>query len=182
MTRTLIHWTVEDYHRMIASGLLAGRQVELIDGQILEMPPELPIHRATYRRGVKYLEQLLENQAVIFSAAPITLPKYSEPQPDICVAVPPESRYDERHPEPEDIYWLIEVSNSTLAYNLNEKAKLYAKGGIQDYWVLDIVNTQLWVHRNAQNGEYQSVVRVSTGVLTPLALPSIVVEVARLLG
>ncbi|MBD2489156.1 Uma2 family endonuclease [Aulosira sp. FACHB-615] len=182
MTRTLIHWTVEDYHRMIASGLLAGRQVELIDGQILEMPPELPIHRATYRRGVKYLEQLLENQAVIFSAAPITLPNYSEPQPDICVAVPPESRYNERHPEPEDIYWLIEVSNSILAYDLDEKAKLYAKGGIQDYWVLDIVNTQLWVHRNAQNGEYQSIVRVSTGVLTPLALPSIVVEVARLLG
>ncbi|MBD2450687.1 Uma2 family endonuclease [Nostoc sp. FACHB-152] len=182
MTRTLIHWTVEDYHRMIASGLLAGRQVELIDGQVLEMAPELPIHRATYRRGVKYLEQLLGDSAVIFSAAPITLPKYGEPQPDICVVVPPESRYDERHPEPEDIYWLIEVSNSTIAYDLDEKAKLYAKGGIQYYWVLDIVNTQLWVHRNAQNGEYQSVVRVSTGTLTPLALPSIVVEVARLLG
>ncbi|MCP6758456.1 MAG: Uma2 family endonuclease [Fischerella sp. CENA71] len=182
MTRTLTHWTVEDYHRMIASGLLAGRQVELIDGQIVDMAPELPIHRATYRRGVKYLEALLGDRAVIFSAAPITLPKHGEPQPDICVAVPPESRYDQCHPEPEDIYWLIEVSNSTLAYDLDEKAKLYAKSGIQDYWVLDIAGTQLWVHRNPQNGEYQSVVRVSTGTLTPLLLPGIAIKVARLLG
>ena len=182
MTKTLTHWTVEDYHRMIASGLLAGRSVELIDGLIVDMAPELPIHRATYRRGVKYLEALLGDRAVIFSAAPITLPKQSEPQPDICIAVPPESRYDQRHPEPEDIHWLIEVSNSTLAYDLDEKAKLYAKSGIQDYWVLDITNTQLWVHRNPQNGVYQSVVRVSTGTLTPIALPDVVIEVARLLG
>jgi Uma2 family endonuclease len=182
MTRTLTHWTVEDYHLMIASGLLAGRQVELIDGQIVDMTPELPIHRATYRRGVKYLEELLGDRAVIFSAAPITLPKHGEPQPDICVVLPPESRYDERHPEPEDIYWLIEVSNSTLVYDLNEKSLLYAKGGIRDYWVLDIANLQLWVHRDPHNGEYQSVVRLNTGTLTPLALPGIAIEVARLLG
>lgn len=54
MVITLTRWTVADYHHMIASGLLAGRRIELVNGQIVDMAPELPIHRATYRRGVKY--------------------------------------------------------------------------------------------------------------------------------
>ena len=65
MVRTLTRWTVKDYHHMIESGLLAGRQVELIDGQIINMAPELPIHRVTYRRRVKYLEALLANHVEV---------------------------------------------------------------------------------------------------------------------
>ncbi|MFP4099583.1 hypothetical protein [Coleofasciculus sp.] len=52
MVRTLTHWTVADYHQMIESDILAGRHVELINGQIIDMAPEPPIHRVTYRRGV----------------------------------------------------------------------------------------------------------------------------------
>lgn len=181
MARTLTRWTVEDYHRMIEIGLLAGRQVELIDGQIINMSPELPIHRVTYRRGVKYLEGLLGGRAVVFATAPITLPDHGEPQPDISILMPPESRYETRHPGPEDIYWLIEVSNSTLAYDLGEKAQLYARSGIPEYWVLDIPNTRLWVHRQPQAGEYCSVVPYSTDQVQPLALPEVAVAVERLL-
>jgi len=166
---------------MIESGLLAGRQVELIDGQILDMVPELPIHRVTYRRGAKYLEALLGDRAVVFATAPITLPTGGEPQPDICIAAPPESRYDECHPAPADIYWLIEVSNSTLAYDLDEKARLYARSGIQDYWVLDIQGSQLRVHRQPENGEYRFVRRFTSGNVTPVVLPEVKVEVNRLL-
>lgn len=166
---------------MIESGLLAGRQVELIDGQIIDTAPELPIHRVIYRRGAKYLEEVLGDRAVVFATAPITLSS-GEPQPDICIAAPPESRYDERHPAPEDIYWLIEVSNSTLTYDLQEKSCSYAQGKIQEYWVLDIKGSQLWVHREPENGAYQSVSRFSSGKVTPLALPEIEVDVSRLLG
>ncbi|MBV9389407.1 MAG: Uma2 family endonuclease [Chroococcidiopsidaceae cyanobacterium CP_BM_ER_R8_30] len=182
MVRTLTHWTVEDYHRMIESGLLAGRQVELIDGQIIDMAPELPIHQVTYRRGVKYLEALLGVRAVVFSTAPITLSGNGEPQPDICIAVPPESRYDERHPQAEDIFFLIEVSNSTLSYDLGEKAQLYARNRIQEYWVVDIPGIQLWVHREPRDGKYQSVVQFSAGKIIPLALPDVEVDVKRLLA
>ncbi|NEP11391.1 MAG: Uma2 family endonuclease [Symploca sp. SIO2C1] len=181
MVRTLTRWNVEDYHRMIESGLLTGRQVELIDGQIINMAPELPIHRVTYRRGVKYLETLLGARAVVFATAPVTLPNDGEPQPDICIAIPPESRYDQRHPEPSDIYWLIEVSNSTLSYDLGDKAKMYAQQKIQEYWVIDISGNQLWVHRQPNNGAYQSVVPFSTGKIRPLALPAVEVEVHLLL-
>jgi Uma2 family endonuclease len=181
MVRTLARWSVEDYHHMIESGLLAGRQVELIDGQIINMAPERPIHRVTYRQGVKYLEALLGDRAVVFATAPVTLSSDGEPQPDLCIAIPPESRYDERHPEPNDIYWLIEVSNSTLSFDLGEKAQMYARHEIRDYWVIDISGSQLWVHREPSNGAYQSVVRYSMGTVTPLALPEVAVEVERLL-
>ena len=181
MVRTLTHWTVTDYHQMIESGILAGREVELINGQIIDMAPELPIHRVTYRLGVKYLEAILGTQAVVFATAPVTLPTNGEPQPDICIAIPPESRYDQRHPQPNDIYWLIEVSNSTLSYDLNEKAQMYARHQIRDYWVIDIPGNQLWVHREPNQGKYQSVVKYSTGIIMPLALPHVEVDVLRLL-
>lgn len=180
MVRTLTRWTVEDYHRMIANGVLAGRQVELIDGQIIDMAPELPIHRATNRRGVKYLEALLKERAVVFSAAPITLPSDGEPQPDICIAAPPESQYDFRHPGPADIYWLIEISNSTLSYDLGEKSKIYARDGIKDYWVVDVQRKQLCVHREPKDGTYHSLNQLSSGSISPLLLPDVAILIERL--
>ena len=181
MVRTLTRWTVEDYHCMIESGLLAGRQVELIDGQVINMAPELPIHRVTYRRSGKYLEARLGDLAVVFTMAPITLANDGEPQPDICIAIPPESRYDQRHPGPDDIYWLIEVSNSTLSYDVGEKAQMYARNEIEDYWVIDIPGRQLWVHREPNSGEYKSVMKCSVGKITPLALPAVELDVHRLM-
>lgn len=181
MARTSTKWKVTDYHRMIAAGVLAGRQVELLDGDIVDMAPELPIHRATYRRGARYLESMLCDRAVVFTTAPITLSSNSEPQPDICIAVPPESRYDERHPVPADIYWLIEVSNSTLAYDLGEKADLYARAEIREYWVIDVPNQQLWLHREPLDRRYQSVTRQASGNVSPLALPELNVAIAHLL-
>ena len=166
---------------MISSGLLMGRQVELVNGEIVDMAPELPIHRATYRRGVKYLEALLGNRAVIFSAAPVTLPNDGEPQPDISIVAPPESRYDTRHPGPSDIYWLIEVANTSLVYDLGEKAQAYARDSIQDYWVLDILGQQLWVHRKPVGNQYCSVQALKSGVITPLTLPQITVQIDQLL-
>ncbi|MEO1620505.1 MAG: Uma2 family endonuclease [Cyanobacteria bacterium J06632_3] len=180
MSRTLTRWTVEDYHQIIANGVLAGRQVELINGQILDMAPEPPIQRATYRRGAKYLEQLLRDRAVIFSAAPIVLPTDGEPQPDISVLHAPETRYDDRHPTPEDVYWLIEVSNSTLAYDLGEKAKAYALDGIEEYWVVDVKARQLWIHRVPTESGYSSVEIASAGTLSPLKMPDVAVDVERM--
>ncbi len=181
MVRTSTKWTIADYHRIIAAGVLAGRQVELLDGDIVDTAPELPIHRATYRRGARYLESLLCDRAVVFTTAPITLLNNSEPQPDICVVAPPESRYDQRHPTPADIYWLIEVSNSTLAYDLGEKAELYARNTISEYWVIDIPNQQLWLHREPLNGRYRSISRQSSGTISPLSQPDVAVAIAHLL-
>lgn len=124
---------------------------------------------------------MLGDRAVVFTTAPITLADGSEPQPDICIAIPPESRYDARHPEPEDTYWVMEVSNSTLAYGLGEKIGLYARKGIQEYWVIDISAKQLWVYRDLDKGICQSRIHLSAGRLIPFALPGIGIEIERLL-
>jgi len=166
---------------MIAAGLLADRQVELLDGDVVEMAPELPIHRATYRRGARYLEAILGERAVVFTAAPITLPSNGEPQPDIAIVTPPESGYDNRHPGPEDVYWLMEVSNSTLIFDLEEKAPLYARDGIVEYWVVDVPNRQLWVHRHPDAGTYREVLTLVSGSVSPLNFPGLEVSIERLL-
>ncbi|MEM1291149.1 MAG: Uma2 family endonuclease [Cyanobacteria bacterium P01_H01_bin.162] len=181
MTRTSTTWSVADYHQMIATGLLAGRQVELLDGDVVEMAPELPIHWATYRRGAKYLEALLGERAIVFTAAPITLPSDGEPQPDIMIAAPPESHYDDLHPGPDDVYWLIEVSNSTLTFDLEEKARLYARDGIVEYWVVDVPNRQLWVHRQPEANAYAEKQSLASGMVAPLAFPDLEIKVERLL-
>jgi Uma2 family endonuclease len=181
MVRTATKWSVADYHQMIATGLLAGRQVELLDGDVVEMAPESPIHRATYRRGSKYLEALLGEQAVVFTAAPITLPSDGEPQPDIAIVASPESRYEDRHPGPDDVYWLIEVSNSTLTFDLEEKARLYARDAIVEYWVVDVPNRQLWVHQQPVSGTYAEKQTLKSGMVIPLAFPELEINVKRLL-
>jgi Uma2 family endonuclease len=179
MAKILTTWTLDDYHAMIAAGVLAGRQVELLGGQIVDMAPELPIHRATYRRGAKYLESLLGDRAVVFAAAPVTLPSDGEPQPDLAIVRPPEARYDDRHPTPEDIDWLIEVSNSTLAYDLGEKARYYGRDRVQEYWVIDIPHRTLWVHQHPTDEGYATIAATKAGTVSPLSFPDLAIEVSR---
>lgn len=93
----------------------------------------------------------------------------------------PELRYDDRHLGPDDVYWLIEVSNSTLTFDLEEKARLYARDGIVEYWVVDVPNRQLWVHRQPVSGTYAEKQTLHSGMVTPLAFPDLEIKVERLL-
>ncbi len=130
-------WSVEDYHKMIEAGILSDRPVELISGEILEMSPEDPFHHYFNSSIVKYLRSLLGTQAVISEGHPITLVD-SEPEPDIAIVRSPFSLYLNHHPYPEDIYWLIEISNTSLSKNLGAKKTIYASANIQEYWVIDL--------------------------------------------
>jgi Uma2 family endonuclease len=111
--KTLAKWSVDDYHRMIEAGILRDRRVELLAGEIVEMSPETPIHYNTAKRGAKYLEELLAGKADIRFNEPITLLD-SEPEPDIAIVRLPESAYNDRHPEPDDIFWVVEVAKTSL--------------------------------------------------------------------
>ncbi|WP_416336956.1 Uma2 family endonuclease [Crocosphaera sp. UHCC 0190] len=120
---TLIKWSLEDYHKMIEAGILSDRSCELIAGEILQMSPEGPIHTSINHIGVTYLRSILGTQAVIREGHPITLTD-SEPEPDIAVVRSPYTLYLNHHPYPEDIYWLIEVSDSTLGKDLGIKNRI----------------------------------------------------------
>ena len=178
--KTLAKWSIEDYHQMVEAGILRGRHVELLAGEIVEMSPETPIHYTTAKRGTKYLEELLSGKADIRFNGPITLSD-SEPEPDIAIVRLPESSYTNRHPEPKDIFWIIEVAKTSLKKDLEIKLAIYATAEIQEYWVLDLWTKQIIVFRNPQEGKYIEESKIATGMITPLAFADVSVSVEQLL-
>ncbi|NET33326.1 MAG: Uma2 family endonuclease [Cyanothece sp. SIO1E1] len=184
MTVTTAKWSLEDYHRMIEVGLLAGRQVELLDGEIIEMSPEGPEHAQLSTDTADYLRELLGKRVVVRDAKPITLPESgSEPEPDLAIVEPLREIYrTQHHPYPENIFWLIEYADSSLGKDLDVKRKTYAKAGIREYWVVDLQNRVVKVFREPVDSNYRSEVTLTQGVLYPLAFPEVGVSVRRLLA
>lgn len=179
--KTLAKWSVNDYHQMIAVGILRDRRVELLAGEIVEMSPETPIHYTTAKQGARYLEELLAGKAEVRFNGPITLFD-SEPEPDIAIVRLPESAYRDRHPAPNDIFWLIEVAKTSLKKDLEFKATIYASAEIAEYWVLDLFAKQITVFRAPDNGNYTSKQVLKEGAIASLAFPNVPISVTRLLG
>lgn len=177
--RTLTKWSVADYQHMRNLGILDHRRCELINGEIWDMPPEGEFHRFVNDRGAEYLRRVLRDQAKIFEAHPITLTE-SEPQPDIAIVRLPDTRYLKYHPTPEDIYWLVEVADTTLSYDLETKRKLYGAAGIQEYWVIDVVGRQLTQFTDLDNGDFLTRNTVSDGMIHPKAFPDIAIAIHHL--
>ena len=174
---TSIKWSVADYHLMIKSGVLNNRSVELIAGEIIEVSPESPLHRYTNDSVADYLRKVLGGKAKVFESHPVTLSN-SEPEPDIAIVTLPSERYLNHHPYPEDIYWLIEISNTTLDYDLNQKKSVYAAAGINEYWVVDLQNKELVVFREASNNDYKTKATLNSGTVTPLAFPELKISIS----
>jgi Uma2 family endonuclease len=180
MTLATAKWSLDDYHQMIASGLLDNRSLELINGEIIQMSPEGVAHSFYCRGTAKYLRSILGERAEISEAHPITLPNDSEPEPDIAILRTPDTLYQNRHPLPADIFWLIEIASSTLAKDLGIKKDIYAQAGIPEYWVMNLQTLELVVFKDLLDDEYRSKVCLSSGNISPLAFPEISIEIARL--
>ena len=180
MTLITYKWSIEEWHDLVDSGVLADKRVELLEGEIIEMSPEGIPHRNTNHRVVKYLRKLLDGMAEIYESHPITLDN-SEPEPDIAIVRLPESIYDNHHPYPQDIYWLIEISDKTLAKDLEKKTITYARNSITEYWVIDLNSRKLVVHTQPQGDRYERVVEYKTGTISSIAFPQIAIALERLL-
>ncbi|MBW4668511.1 MAG: Uma2 family endonuclease [Cyanomargarita calcarea GSE-NOS-MK-12-04C] len=177
MTVTVIKWTTDEYHRMIAAGILENRCVELLKGEIVEMPPEGEPHAYFSSEAGEYLMRLLGDRAMIRSSKPITLPNNSEPEPDIAIVQRLGREYLEHHPYPENVFWLIEYSDSSLDKDLEMKSKVYAEARIPEYWVVNLRKRQLIVFREPQDGEYASKSTLTVGTVYPSALPDVAVSI-----
>jgi Uma2 family endonuclease len=180
MSITIAKWTIEQYHELVVTGILDDRRVELLDGDIVEMAPEGMPHAVYCGRSVKYLRNLLGERAEIREMHPITLPNNSEPEPDVAIVRSPDTQYLSHHPYPEDIFWLIEYSDSTLAKDLNAKQRIYAQAGILEYWVVNLQVSELVVFRGAGNDGYQTETKLNSGSIAPLSFPDLEIEVRRL--
>ncbi|OKH21377.1 Uma2 family endonuclease [Chroogloeocystis siderophila] len=182
MALTTAKWTIDDYHQMIAAGILDKRRVELLRGEIVEMPPEGEPHAYYSSEAGEYLIQLLGERATVRLSKPITLPNDSEPEPDIAVVQRLGREYLSHHPYPENIYWLIEYSDSSLEKDLEIKSKIYAEVGIAEYWVVNLRKRQLIVLRDCQDEDYTSKSTLAGGTIYPLAFPSVAIAVDAIIG
>jgi Uma2 family endonuclease len=138
----LIHrhrYTVADYYRMGEVGILApDARVELIDGEVIEMPPIGAPHASIVTDMQRALERAVGDAALVRVQNPIQLGRHDQPQPDLALVKPPASKYRKRHPLPADILLLIEVADSSLRYDRDVKGRLYALAGIPEVWLLDV--------------------------------------------
>jgi Uma2 family endonuclease len=146
------------------------------------MSPEREAHAYFSRGAGNYLVRLLGERAIISQAKPITLPNDSEPEPDIAIVQPLGREYLEYHPYPENIFWLIEYSNTSLQKDLETKYKIYAEVGIPEYWVVNLKLRKLIVFRDPQDGEYASKSTFSVGTVYSLAFPDVAVSVDAIIS
>lgn len=182
-------FTLEEYHRLIEIGFFRDdERVELIEGILTPMSPMQAKQAAAIRRLDRELYRQLGEQAFVSVQMPITLQHTTtEPEPDLALARLREDDYSHFHPGSDDLYLVVEVAYSSVANDTGAKVELYARSGIQEYWVFNLVDEFLVMYRNPFTsaggvGSYQTKITVqSDGIASPLAFPDCKIEVQSIL-
>ena len=179
-----VRWTASQCRAIVEAGILTGRY-ELIDGDIISKMSQNPPHRIAVILLCNWL-RVVFGMMFVQSQAPISVgaadPDHNEPEPDAAVTLAPNTDYTQGHPGPADLSLVVEVSHTTLRIDRAAKAMLYARAGIMEYWLLDIVGRQLLIHRvPGANGYGDVVVYAEDETASSLARPDALVRVADLL-
>ena len=177
-------FTADEYQEMGRAGILReGDRVELIDGEVLAMSPIGAPHVGTLNRITKLFSQRAGDTATVQVGGAIRLDPYSEPQPDLVLLKARADFYVSALPGPADVLLAIEVAQSSLAYDRNVKAALYARRGIPEYWVVDLNGGEVIRHTDPVDGTYRRVAVVPPGEpFAPELLPGCVVTTRDILG
>ena len=176
-------FTVDEYYLMAKVGILhEDDRVELIDGRIVEMPP-IGSHHSSSVKDVKQTFRDYDGERVTVGIQdPVRLDDGSEPQPDISILRLRADNYRNAHPGPADILLLIEVSDSSIIYDRNVKVSLYARAGIIETWLINLVADCIEVYREpGAQGYQQSLILHRGDTITPQALPDITLNVDDIL-
>src|SRR3712207_333766 len=132
-------FTVAEYYRMAEAGIFnEDSRVELIDGEIVDMPPIGPSHSDGVNRLAERFIIGLAGAAYVSIQNPVDLPGRNQPEPDIALARRRVGGYRGGHPTPEDVLLIVEVADSSIEYDRQTKGPMYARAGIADYWILDL--------------------------------------------
>ena len=184
---TLRRWTRAEYDRLVDLGVLPGEPVELIGGQLVVAEPQGSYHATAIGAVDDALRAALPPGWVVRAQMPVALDDESEPEPDLAVV--PGERADYRADHPARPALVVEVAESSLAFDREDKGSLYARGGVRDYWIVNLVERVVEVYRDpgpdptAPYGwRYRAVERLGpAAVVSPLALPSVRLAVSDLL-
>lgn len=179
---SLYHWTRDEYHRMADAGLFDGSRVELLQGEVWKMSPQHRPHFRTIRAVAEALEMAFGDLFDVQQQAPLGLDSDSEPEPDVAVVAGSWADYED-HPVSADVKLVVEVSDSSLAKDRIKKASSYARAGIQDYWIVNLVDRQVEIYRDpSPEGAYQSILILGpTKSIAPLQAPNAEIHVVDLL-
>jgi Uma2 family endonuclease len=177
-------FTVEEYERMVQADILtAAELVELLNGEIVEMSPIGTRYAVCVNRLNKlFLVQLGEN-ALVSVQNPIRLNNYSEPQPDLTLLQPRSDFYATAHPQPKDVLLIVEVVDTSADYDRQVKIPLYAKPGIVEVWLVDLVGQYLEVYRQPSANGYQQIQQLHRNQQIFIqSLPNLEIFIYNILG
>ncbi len=164
-------FTRAEYYRMAEAGILGeDDRVELIEGEVIQMSPIGRLHRAFVGNLGQLLSARLIGRAAVWVQNPLALTDDTEPVPDVVVYRPRAVPFKEREPDAQDTLLVIEVADSSLAYDRRTKLRLYARAGIPEYWIVDCAAETVEIYRDPDGPAYRQMTR-ATGAAT-LALPA----------
>lgn len=180
-------WTRKEYYELGKLGFFGDKNVELIEGEVIEMSPIYSPHATAVTLADDVLREIFGKGWVVRVQAPLSLGTDSDPQPDAAVVAGKTRDFKDAHPTTAAL--IIEVAASSLAYDRKQKGSLYAKAGIADYWIVNVEEKQIEVYRRPladEKAEYgfiyaETLIFKKGDVVKPLAKPKAVIAVADLL-
>jgi Uma2 family endonuclease len=176
--------TVGEYYRMAEDGLLdPDVRLELIEGEMVVREPMGSPHAGTANDLMYLLMHSLGSSAQVRVQMPVHLDDYSEPEPDLAVVLPQKDFYRVRHPTSADVILLVEVGQSSVGRDRKTKVPLYARHGVPEVWLVDLVRGQLHFYRSPRDDGYASISFTTTPGFTSLsALQNLTIDLSGLFG
>jgi len=184
---TLRRWTRSEYDRLVQLGMLHDELVELVGGHLVVAEPQGSYHASALGAAGDALRAVLPHGWLVRIQMPVALDDESEPEPDLAVV--PGEWADYRTSHPSHPVLVVEVAESSLSFDREDKGGLYARAGIRDYWIVNLVDRMLEVYRDPgtdptalYGSRYRLVERLGPGeIVSPLALATVRLAVGDLL-
>ena len=175
---------VDDYYRMAEVGILSREdRVELIEGEIVDMAPIGSAHAGTTDVLTRLVARLVaDGQVHVRVQGPLRLDPHNEPQPDLMLLRPRSDDYRDGHPDAADVLLLVEVADSSLAYDRGPKLALYARHGVAEVWIVDLAGRAVEICRQPGPEGYAERRRITEGAASPTLVPGLAIDLAQLLA
>jgi Uma2 family endonuclease len=177
-------FTVDEYYRMAEAGILTREdRVELIDGEIIEMSPIGGRHLGCVNAANSAFNNAFHGKVVVSVQNPLQLSNYTEPEPDLVLLKFRKDSYRGKKPEAADALLVVEVADTTFAYDSRVKLPRYAAAGVPEVWIENLVDDLLMVYRNPEGKSYKTCLRLKTTDSVSVELfPDMVFVVSDFLG
>jgi len=175
-------FSVKEFYRLAETGILRpDARVELLNGKLIDMSPIGPYHGGLVNRLNRFFNHNSDGRWIVSPQNALHLDDHSEPQPDLALLKPSPDDYTNRHPDPDEVLLLIEVSDSTLEYDREEKLPAYGRAGVAEVWIVNLQHATIEVYRDPHFTGYGSKTVLHPGdQAVPQAFPDVVVNVTEL--